>query len=73
MRTALIDTIKEIDCEYSAVEDDLKTRIAFLKQFNTVFSLSYDLLVYWIINLNNRIEDDLFENAKLEHYVSKKH
>ena len=72
LRTALIDTIKEIHCEYSAVEDDLKTRIAFLKQFNTVFSLSYDLLVYWIINLNNRIEDDLFENAKLEHYDKQK-
>ena len=72
LSTALINTIKEIHCEYSAVEDDLKTRIAFLKQFNTVFSLSYDLLVYWMINLNNRIEDDLFKNAKPEHYDMQK-
>jgi len=72
LRTALINTIKEIHCEYSAVEDDLKTRIAFLKQFNTVFSLSYDLLVYWIINLNNRIEDDFFKEAKPVYYDKQK-
>ena len=56
LRTALIDTIKEIHCEHSEVIDDLSKRIDFLKQFKTVFSLSYDLLVYWIINLNNRKE-----------------
>ena len=56
LRAALINTIKEIHCEHSEVEDDLNKRIDFLKQFKTVFSLSYDLLVYWIINLNNRKE-----------------
>ena len=72
LRTALIDTIKEIHCEHSDIKDDLIKRIDFLKQFNTVFSLSYDLLVYWIINLNNQIEEIRFEKAKPEYYHRQK-
>lgn len=63
IRTALIETIKEIHCGHSEVECELSKRIDFLKQFNTVFSLSYDLLVYWIINLNNRLGDGTLKDC----------
>lgn len=56
LRTALIDTIKEIHCDLNDVQFKLHQRIVFLKQFNTVFSLSYDLLIYWIINLNSNTQ-----------------
>lgn len=68
LRNALIETIQEIHCEHNEAKCELIKRIDFLKQFNTVFSLSYDLLVYWIINLNNQIEEILFEKAKPEYY-----
>ena len=56
LRNALIDTIKEIHCDLNDVQCKLHQRIVFLKQFNTVFSLSYDLLIYWIINLNTETQ-----------------
>ena len=64
LRSALITTIKAIHCEHSDVDCELRKRIDFLKHFNTVFSLSYDLLVYWIINLNNRIADNNEDKAQ---------
>ena len=72
LRNALIETIQEIHCEHNEAKCELSKRIDFLKQFNTVFSLSYDLLVYWIINLNNQIEEILFEKAKPEYYHKQK-
>lgn len=33
--------------EYNLVSDYLPSMYQFLKEFDTVFSLNYDLLVYW--------------------------
>ena len=55
LRKALIDTVRDIHCSHNDVVGDLPKAADFLKHFKTVFSLNYDLLIYWaIMHGNNR-------------------
>ncbi len=47
IREALIRTVRATHVEYDAVRTRLPSMYRFLKQFRTVLSLNYDLLVYW--------------------------
>jgi hypothetical protein len=54
LRTALVKTVRDIHVAYDDVKDELLNIATFMKQFSTVFSLNYDLLVYWAMMLGNR-------------------
>ena len=61
IRKALINTVRENHCEYDDVKDRFNEQIPFLKNFNTIFSLNYDLLLYWIrIASDNKNEEYQF-------------
>ncbi|WP_431819396.1 DUF4917 family protein [Burkholderia sp. F1] len=47
VRESLIETVRNIHPEYNEISGHLPLIYQFLKQFNTVVSLNYDLLVYW--------------------------
>lgn len=47
VRDALIQTIRRIHCSRSDVVEYLDNATPFLKNFDTIFSLNYDLLIYW--------------------------
>ena len=53
VRNALIEIVREIHISHEEVEDKLGTASEFLRQFSTVVSLSYDILVYWSILMGN--------------------
>lgn len=46
-RRALIETVRDIHPKYEKVAENLPKIANFMGRFNTVVSLSYDLLVYW--------------------------
>ena len=61
IQQALIKTVRKNHCEYCEVEDRFNEQIPFLKNFNTIFSLNYDLLLYWIrIASDNKNEEYQF-------------
>ncbi|WP_422463880.1 DUF4917 family protein [Endozoicomonas sp. ALB115] len=47
VRDCLIKSVRNIHPEYHAVSSQLPKIYDFLKNFNTVLSLNYDLLLYW--------------------------
>ena len=51
VRENLIKAIRDIHPSYSTVLPQLGTINNFLKKFNTVISLNYDLIVYWAMML----------------------
>lgn len=53
LRTALIQSVRDIHVEHSEVSDKLFQMAAFLKCFKTVVSLNYDFLVYWAMLAGN--------------------
>jgi len=53
IRRALIDTVRGFHPEYSDVVSDVRVIARFLRQFKTVASLNYDLLVYWAMMVGN--------------------
>lgn len=54
VRTALIQTVRETHVTYADAEEHLPNIYRFLKGFDTVVSLNYDLIVYWAIMFGNR-------------------
>ncbi|MHC8401463.1 DUF4917 family protein [Pseudomonas sp. MDT1-17] len=54
VRTALIQTVRETHVTYADAEDHLPNIYRFLKRFDSVISLNYDLIVYWSIMFGNR-------------------
>lgn len=79
LRGALISIIRDIHPTYQSVEHLLPQIAKFLENFKTIFSLNYDLLVYWSMLVGN---DDLkcqwfkdcFVNGEFErdfHYLYK--
>ena len=54
VRTALIQTVRETHVAYADAEDHLPNIYRFLKSFDSVISLNYDLIVYWSIMFGNR-------------------
>lgn len=51
VRENLIKAVRDVHPSYSTVLPQLGTIYNFLKQFNTVISLNYDLIVYWAMML----------------------
>ncbi len=54
VRSALIETIRATHATYEDAEPHLEHIYKFLKQFKTVISLNYDLIVYWAAMYGNR-------------------
>lgn len=70
IKQALIKVVKEVHCEHSYIADQLPQLYQFTKQFRTVVSLNYDLILYWILMYGNRNEDghrfkDCFQGSGL--------
>ena len=57
LREGLIKTVRKIHCSHDTVIGDLRDAIPFLRNFKTIFSLNYDLLVYWAIMANEETDD----------------
>ena len=55
VRDSLIRTVQKNHVEYSRAVDYLPSIANFLKRFETVVSLNYDLLVYWSILYGNNV------------------
>jgi hypothetical protein len=47
LRTALIEAVKEVHPEHADVAESFDQIASFMKQFQTVHCLNYDLTVYW--------------------------
>ena len=47
LKMALIETIHKIHPKHEQVKSQLLVIAEFMKRFNTILSLNYDLLVYW--------------------------
>jgi hypothetical protein len=72
IREALIDTVRDIHPTYGSVEHLLPQIATFLKRFETVLSLNYDLLVYWSMLVGNDIfECRWFKDCFVEGYFQK--
>ena len=54
VRDCLIRAVRSIHPEYYEVEQQFPYIAKFLSSFNTVFSLNYDLTLYWILMYANR-------------------
>lgn len=70
IKEALIKVVKEVHCEHSDIADQLPQLYQFTKQFRTVVSLNYDLILYWVLMYGNRNEDghrfkDCFQGSGL--------
>lgn len=53
IKEALIKTVKDVHPEYADVKSQLLAVAGFLSKFKTVFSLNYDLLIYWALMAAN--------------------
>lgn len=53
VRDCLITSVRSIHPEYSNVEIQFQHISRFLRSFNTILSLNYDLTLYWIIIYSN--------------------
>lgn len=63
VRTALISTIRATHVSYEEATPHLMHIYTFMKQFKTVASLNYDLIVYWAALLGNRTLGTWFKDA----------
>lgn len=57
VRDCLIRAVQSIHPEYSEVEQQFPYIANFLRSFKTVFSLNYDLTLYWVIMYANRVSN----------------
>ncbi|EOJ9641834.1 DUF4917 family protein [Enterobacter hormaechei] len=66
VRECLIRAVRDVHPEYEQVSDQLPNMYQFLRGFDTVLSLNYDLLVYWTMTYGFDIEDGhLFKDCFL--------
>lgn len=63
VRSALIKTVQNTHIDYSSASVYLPLISNYLKTFKTVFSLNYDLLVYWAIQHYNRSQPYSFKDC----------
>lgn len=47
VRSALIESVRSIHPTHETVQPHLRTIAAFSKRFKTIFSMNYDLILYW--------------------------
>ncbi|AHI79407.1 DUF4917 family protein [Burkholderia multivorans] len=57
VRDCLIQTVREIHPEHDVVSEHLPRIYEFLKSFDTIVSLNYDLLLYWSVTYGLDIDD----------------
>jgi hypothetical protein len=57
IRQALIETVRAVHPAHADVATCLPSMYRFLKQFSTVLSLNYDLLVYWTMTYGLGVPD----------------
>jgi hypothetical protein len=64
VRDVLIKTIHQIHVSYPKAKQHLPAIAQFLKPFKRVFSLNYDLLVYWaMMHENNKVAASWFKDC----------
>lgn len=64
IKNTLINTIQKVHPDYVLAEDKLQPMAAFMGRFPTVFSLNYDLLIYWaIMAANSAAGGNLFKDC----------
>ena len=68
IKNSLIKVIRENHINYSDVYNYLDNIIIFLKNFNKVFSLNYDLIIYWSILKGN--DEEKYGNYFKDCFVS---
>lgn len=70
VRDALIRTVRDTHVSYERALPHLKPIYQFMKRFETVISLNYDLIVYWAAMLGNDEHGnwfkDGFQNGRLD-------
>lgn len=68
-RNALIKTVRSAHMQYEKNDQEfvkkLKNASTFLKNFKFVYSLNYDLMIYWVIAMGNR-EGTIFKDCFCE-------
>ncbi|WP_407410399.1 DUF4917 family protein [Acinetobacter sp.] len=76
IKNALIQVVREVHCEHAQIVDQLPNIYQFTKQFSTIVSLNYDLILYWIrmygndTNINNDghiFKDCFIDNGRFDH------
>ena len=76
IRTALIHVVQEVHCEHAEIANKLPQLYQFTKDFQTIVSLNYDLILYWIRmygndkNINNdghTFKDCFIGNGEFDH------
>ena len=66
VRECLIQAVRNVHPEYDMVSSQLPSMYQFLKGFDTILSLNYDLLVYWTMTYGLNVQDDhLFKDCFL--------
>ena len=66
VRECLIQAVRDVHPEYDEIRDQLPGMYQFLKGFDTVLSLNYDLLVYWTMTYGLDVRDEhLFKDCFL--------
>ena len=64
VRDCLIEAVRAVHPDHWEVQQHLPHMYQFLKSFDTVLSLNYDLLVYWAMTYGLNIQDDhLFKDC----------
>ncbi|WP_028869644.1 DUF4917 family protein [Psychromonas arctica] len=63
VRTALIATVRDIHVSYHDAEEHLEHIYKFMKPFNKVVSLNYDLIVYWAAMYGNHVLGRWFKDC----------
>lgn len=58
IRNGLIATVRSIHPSYQEVYPFLENIYNFIKQFNTIISLNYDLILYWALMYGLGINDN---------------
>lgn len=66
LKKALIDTIHEIHPKHEQVKSQLPMIAEFMKTFDTVLSLNYDLLVYWAMMEGNAKYGNWFKDGFID-------
>jgi hypothetical protein len=66
VRECLIQAVRNVHPDYELVSDQLPSMYQFLRNFDTVLSLNYDLLVYWTMTYGLNVQDGhLFKDCFL--------
>jgi hypothetical protein len=66
LKRALIDTIRDIHPKHEQINKQLLPMARFMKRFNTVLNLNYDLLVYWAMLEGNDKYGNWFKDGFVE-------